>query len=300
MDDTLTEIPLNKLVFPWVLLRPVFTNSIDYMEMLESLRDIGWLNSISVRPSKREEGRYEVIDGMWRLTCARELEFETAPCIIKYDVSDEDVLAFQIQANAIRPTTTPIEFAQQIRRIQKTQHGITMAELANLVNKKPSWIQLQLGLLRLSPTIQKCVDRGEICLGNAYNLVRIPPRFRWAYVDDAKTMPTSQFAPIAIAVVKQFQEAVMAGKLEAFYQAEFKVTAHLRSLKEVRAEYDDNVEGPLVVTSEKCNTPLQGWNAALQWALHLDPVSANEQEIAARSRAHKKWVKEPNEETEND
>jgi ParB/RepB/Spo0J family partition protein len=292
MNDQVADIPTEKLTEPWVLLRPVLTDSVEYLEMFNSLNEKGFLNSISVRPSSRQSGFFEVIDGMWRTTCARELHFPTVPCIIKHNITDQDVLTLQIQAQAIRPETKPVEYARQLQRIQKARPGVTLGQLAALVNKNPHWVSKQLGLLKLDRRSQNAVDRGEIPLANAYLLAKLPPKLRPDYVDQAKALPITKFGPIAAAVIKQFKEAVRQGKLDAFFTEDFTPQAYLRSLKDVETEARSQSEAPLVITAAGCTTPLEGWNAALQWIMHLDPKSVEEQETAARAKVRKRWSKE--------
>jgi len=285
----LETLPLNKLTDPWILLRPVLRDSTDFLELKTSIDEIGLLNSIAVRPSPRTPGFWEIIDGMWRTTAARELGIESLPCIIKYGVTDEQVLALQIQANAIRPETRPVEFAKQLRRIQKMHDGITLRQLSSMINKNTSWVQQQLGLLRLSKEIQKSIDRGEIPLGNAYMLVKIPPKLRPEYVDHAKIMRAIAFKALAAGVIKHFKEAVRQGKLDTFFTDDFKAQPYLKPLKEIQAEVETKMEAALIIASECCKTPLDGWVAALQWAMHIDKGGQEEQEIAARARARKTW-----------
>jgi len=291
MDEQITNIQLDDIVEPWVLLRSVKTESIEYLEMLESLRDNGFLNSISVRPSERKPGKYEVVDGMYRTTCSRELRFETVPCIIKQNISDEDILALQIQAQAIRPETTPVEFARQLQRIQKARPGITLTQLASLVNKSPNWVGRQLQLLHLTPVIRKSVDRGEIPLANAYMLARLPNILRHKYVQQSKTMGTKEFKPLIAGVLKQYKESVRQGKLEAFFTDDFEPQPHLRPLKEIKAEAKSQTEAHLVLTSIGCKTTIEGWQAALDWVMHLDSKSVEEQKNAAKLRATQRWSK---------
>ncbi len=289
MDDELRSLPVEQLVEPWVLLRPVARHSLEFMEMRDSIEAKGFLNSISVRPCKHRPGLFEVIDGMCRWTCAKELCLETIPAIIKYNVTDDDVLALQVQANAIRLETKPCEFARQLKRLQKANSGITLAKLSVMISKNPSWVSQQLGLLRLNAVHQTMVDRGEICLQNAYMLAKIPPRFRKEYVDKAKTMLAGAFNALAASVIKQYRDAVRQGKLDAFFSDEFEPQAHLRALRVIQEEQQDQLNGPLIIASEDCKTPLDGWSAALQWAMHLDRQSVKEQEEAARAKVRKQW-----------
>lgn len=285
----LRNLPVDQLVEPWILLRPVEQHTVAFMEMKDSIAATGLINSIAVRPCKRHPGLFEVIDGMYRLTCVKALGLKTIPVIVMKDATDEEVLRLQLQANAIRPETKPCDFARQLRRIQKANPGITLATLSVMVSKSPSWIGHQLGLLNLSDVQQTMVDRGEICVQNAYMLAKVPPKFRNEYIDRAKTMQVAAFGALVAGIVKQYREAVRQGKLDAFFTEDFEPQAYLRSLAEIQEESRTHLNGPLIVTSELCETPMEIWNAALRWSMHLDPQSVREQEKAARAKVREKW-----------
>ena len=117
--DEFREIPLDQIVEPWVVLRVVNRESVEYLELRDSLAHQGFLNSICVRPSLRQPGNYEVVDGLYRRAACCELRRPTMPCIVKHNLTDEDVLAIQIQANALRPETT----ADGVRPADQADHG---------------------------------------------------------------------------------------------------------------------------------------------------------------------------------
>jgi ParB/RepB/Spo0J family partition protein len=287
MENQIANIPIEKLLEPRTILRLVDKNSIEYMELLDTLRVDGFLLSISVRPAKDQPGYYEIIDGLSRYTASKELGIKSLPCIIKHGLSDEDCLALQLKANAIRLETTPAEYAERLKRILTLNPHMTLADLSGVVGKSPSWVGTHLKLLSLNKEIRKAVDRGEIPLKNAYKLALIPGRMQSDYVDRAKVMPVKEFTALASSVVKQYKEAIRQGKLEAFWTAEFKPTAHLRKLMDVQHEYDHRSVGPLLLAAENCQSPLDGFYLALAWAMHLDRRSVREQEAHARQRSQK-------------
>jgi ParB-like chromosome segregation protein Spo0J len=213
------------------------------------------------------------------------------PCIIKQNISDEDILALQIQAQAIRPETKPIEFARQLKRIQKARPGITLTQLASFINKSPQWVSQQLQLLHLSLVIRKAIERGEISLRNAYMLARLPTKLRGKYVKQAKIMATSEFKPLIAGIIKRYKEAVRQGKLDIFFTNDFQPQPHLRPLKEILLEAENQMEAHLVLTSTECKTAIEGWQAALKWVMHLDSKSVEEQERAAKLRTTQRWSK---------
>ena len=103
----MAEIPLTLIDTPPVLLRPVDRLSLDYIELRDSIAEHGVLSSISVRP-KRD--RFEVIDGMYRLSCAIDIGLKAIPATVKHGVTDEELPLLQIQANACRFEPTSIQY----------------------------------------------------------------------------------------------------------------------------------------------------------------------------------------------
>lgn len=293
MSTDLKNIPIDQLVEPWIFLRIVDEHGVEFAELQSSIQDHGLLASIAVRQSKLKEGKYEVIDGMWRLTACRNLEWEEMPCIIKI-ATDDEVLALQLSANAIRPETKPCDFARQLRRIQKyylesTGVEITIRKLADMVNKGPSWIKLQLDLNKLGPQIQKMVDRGEIPVGNAYYLAKIPRRFREEYLTQAKTMKVAKFKAMAQSIIKQYREAVKQGNVDAFWTDDWQPQPHLRSLVETLIEYENHQCMVETIARMEDTSPPAVWLAALQWMMRMDEDSVREQQEAARGRSRKQF-----------
>ncbi len=284
MDEKVAFLPIHVLREPKIRLRDVDKESIEYLEMRDSLRDKGFLNSILVRPI--ENGLYEVVDGLCRFTCARDLGLERVPCIIR-EISDDEVLAIQVQANAISLETKPAEYAHQIKRMMALDPDLTKNQVACLIRKSPTWVGKTLELANLLKDVQVMVDRGEMPLQNAYMLAKIPKSKQRDYVDNARLMPAKEFKALAAAFVKQFMEAVKKGKMDAFYAGQFQPQAHLRSLKEIEEEILRRSTGALTVTSEGCKSVLDGFYAGLRWVCHLDRPSVREQEDIIRQRQKK-------------
>ena len=292
MDDASRDIPTSEIVEPRVVLRLVNKDSAEYLELRDSVAEHGFLNSICVRPAPHAPGKYEPVDGSYRYHVARDLLRPSIPCIVKHGLTDDDVLALQIQANAIRPETTPTEYARQLKRIMSHRPGMTLAELSQIVKKRPSWLRDMLGLLTLSEEQQKAVDRSEIPLTSAYWLAKIPNQFRRQFVDQARTLPAAEFRVIASGFIKQYREAVRQGKLEALFVNNFQPVAYVRKLRELEDELKHKRCGALRIAASRSKTPLDGFYAALEWVLHLDPDSVEQQRQAALNRTRKRLIEQ--------
>lgn len=288
-NEDVAIIPIEDIIDPKFLLRCVNKRSVEYLEMLDSIERTGLWNSIAVRPAgARAPGKYEVVDGFYRLSCCRDLKRETIPCIIREGLSDQDVLAAQIRANAVRPETTTIEFARQLKRIRTICPTITLPEMARLVNKNPSWISKQLSLLNLPEDIQVWVDRGEIPISSAYMLSKVPPRYMREMAPHARVMTVNEFADWSAGIIKDYMENVRRGKIERrFKEAAFTPQPHLRSLKKVLHELETQEEAGMVIMTENAKTPIAGFMAGLKWAANLDRESVRQQEKDYLARQRK-------------
>jgi ParB/RepB/Spo0J family partition protein len=268
----MAEIPVTLIDMPPVLLRPVDRLSVEYIELRDSIAEHGVLSGISVRPIG---DRFQVIDGMYRLNCAIDLGLETIPATIKHGVTDADLPWLQIQANACRFETTPIQYAEHLKRLMRDDPSLTIGDVSARLHKNPAWIKNQLRLLWLPREVQQLVDDGVIPLGNAYLLAKIP--YKRDYVEQAKRLPVREFKQIAAAVIKQFTEQIRQGKLDEHFTNDFKPQAHVRLLREIEAEMEARCEGPRVLMQEGAQTHIDGFYAALKWVLHLDLNSIEEQ-----------------------
>lgn len=291
MDDV-RLISVSDIVEPRSLLRLVDRNAIEYLELRDSVAAFGFTSSISVRPHK-DGKRWEIIEGVHRYCVAQDLGIEMMPCIIKLDVTDDELLILQIQGNAQGVPTKPAEYARQIKKILTRSPEMGINELSVKLKKSPTWITKLLGLLSLSEDTQKIVDRGDMPLNSAYMLSRMPRRLQLEFAGRAKQLSANEFCRLASATLKHFRDAVAHGRIEEFYTREFTPHPYLRHLKEIQAEMAHHQIGPALLASLRCQSPLDGFYAALQWFVHLDPDSVRVQCDAAKARERNHFEEMP-------
>lgn len=268
------DIPISDIVPPVHMLRNVNTQSLDYTEMYYSVRDYGFLNSISVRASAKPP--YEILDGLWRFTIAKALRLETIPCIVKEVPDDTDALLMQIQANSIGPETTPCEFAEHLDRILKGDANMTLVTLAGRLRKNVTWIRETLNLNCLPTRIKKSIDRGEIPVKSARLLARLPPALQETFYDQAKMLRYEDFSPIARKTIKDWKEAIRQGAMKNFYETQYTPHPYLRTMKDLLHELNTSSEGAVYLATEKL-TPLEAWTRGVEWTMHMDPKGIEEQ-----------------------
>ncbi|WP_423462789.1 ParB/RepB/Spo0J family partition protein [Promicromonospora sp. MS192] len=148
--------------------RTVFDEG-DLDELVESIKEIGVLQPIVVRPDKEHPGEYELIMGerRWRATQAAELE--TIPAIVR-DTEDGDMLRDALLENLHRSDLNPLEEAAAYRQLLD-DFGCTHEELATRIARSRPQISNTLRLLRLPPLVQRRVAAGVLSAGHARALL---------------------------------------------------------------------------------------------------------------------------------
>lgn len=294
MSSELKMVDIKTVRINKVKLREVDRTSEEYLGLVTSIKLNGWGGAITARvmvDSDTKENFYEVIDGLHRLTAARDAGCtEIGICI--QDLSDEEVLVAQVLANVHKVETKIADYARQLKRIMGLNPLMTEAELAQKVGKSPTWIRKVLDLNDIEDEkIRQLINSGKIKLMNAYALAKLPVEEQAAWVDRAMTMKPNEFCPLADARAKEIKDAGRKGKAPGV--AKFEPRSHARKLKEIQVASADRTFVQKIVAANKVTDPIEGFMLALNWAQHLDPASKQEQ-IAnhERQKAKKEAEKE--------
>jgi ParB/RepB/Spo0J family partition protein len=267
--DIARDIPLELVQPAPVLLREIDTLSIVYLNMVADFHQDGHLlNAILVRPIG---GIFEVVDGMWRWTAAREVGLEAIQCIVR-EMSDEEVLVKQIAANATHKPTELLEFARHLERVRRLMgNDCTLIHLADRVGKSREWVADMLKLNQLVDPAKDAVRRGEITIGNARLLAKLKRHLQPAFIRDARLMSNCDFQGTVARVVNEYREAIKAGRMEAYYGGEAK--PFCRGTPEILKELKKWPNAGPMLIKHNCKTPLDGWKLAVKWLMRMDPES---------------------------
>ena len=275
MDDKgkLADIHMTRLRECRIQLRPVDKRTVEYRELKDSIKEHGLWQPILVRSVA---GSYEVVDGFYRYNCCKELRLESIPCLIR-ELTDKEVLIVQIQTNAVRLETDPIDFARQIWRIIKEEGEMTVGQMAYMVKKSSGWVRQMLKITRLCAEVSTAVQRGEVSITVAHEIAKVPPQIQKELLTQAVVLSSTDFLPIVKGRVRQFKDAIKTGRMEDYYRSLIEPVPHLRKMKELRAELKTPTEGAHFLVQVNAKTPMEGWRMCLNWVLHLDPDSIEQQ-----------------------
>jgi ParB family chromosome partitioning protein len=272
-----------------VALRTVQRESEEYLGLVASIKEKGFMGSITMRPQTDKESGdsfYELVDGLQRFNAAKDAGLTEIPANIM-ELSDALTLEAQIMTNIHKVETKPAEYTAQLKRILAANPLMTEAELAGRLGKSPQWINQRLSLTKISnEEILALVNEGKICLANAYALAKLPADEQPSFVDRATSQPPDEFVPAVQTRAKEIREAKRKGLDSA--PIEFTPTAHMRKLGEVKQELDASEIGPDLVKALKVKKPEGAFALGIAWVLHMDDQSIEIQKADYEARQQKK------------
>ncbi len=140
-------------------------------ELVGSIREIGVLQPVVVRPVAGEDGpaRYELIMGERRWRATQEAGLDRIPAIIR-ETDDTDLLRDALLENLHRSQLNALEEAAAYQQLLD-DFGCTHEELAQRIHRSRPQISNTLRLLRLPPLVQRRVAAGVLSAGHARALL---------------------------------------------------------------------------------------------------------------------------------
>jgi len=138
-------------------------------ELVYSIREVGLLQPIVVRPSGDDQ--FELIMGERRWRASQLAGLESIPAIVR-ETADDALLRDALLENLHRAQLNPLEEAAAYQQMLD-DFGCTHEELARRIGRSRPQISNTLRLLRLSPAVQRRVAAGVLSSGHARTLVAI-------------------------------------------------------------------------------------------------------------------------------
>ena len=147
-------------------------NDESLVALASSVKELGVLQPIIVRPVEGEEGQYELIAGerRWRAAILAELEF--MPVLVQIDVNDRLSLEQAVVENLHRVDLHPLEEASAYQQLID-EFDLTHEQVAQRVGKSRANITNTLRLLQLGEAAQSALASSLITAGHARSLLAI-------------------------------------------------------------------------------------------------------------------------------
>jgi ParB family chromosome partitioning protein len=163
------ELPVASIVPNHAQPRQVFDEEA-LKELVDSIREVGLLQPIVVRPLGDE--RYELIMGERRWRATQVVGLDTIPAIIR-DTPDTDMLRDALLENLHRSQLNPLEEAAAYQQLL-ADFGATHEELSLRIGRSRSQISNTIRLLGLPGPVQSKVAAGVLSAGHAKAILGLP------------------------------------------------------------------------------------------------------------------------------
>ena len=152
-----------------------------FAELVHSIRELGVLQPIVVRPLPDESGerRYELIMGERRLRASKEVGLDKIPAVIR-ETADENMLRDALLENLHRSDLNPLEEASAYQQLLE-DFGITQEELAKRIGRSRPRITNTIRLLNLPAEVQRKVAAGVLSAGHARAILGASDESRMIY-----------------------------------------------------------------------------------------------------------------------
>lgn len=148
-------------------------------ELVESIKEYGFLNRIIVRPLEDKPDEYEIISGHRRVHAAELLGMKEVPAVVHF-IDRDAATVMMVDSNCQRENLTLMEKARSYRmKLDAIKHQGTsrqsvgkLDESAELISENDSGrtVQRLIRLTYLMPELQEFVDNGKMKMLPAYEL----------------------------------------------------------------------------------------------------------------------------------
>lgn len=143
----------------------------ELQELSESIKSLGVLQPILVRPVEASNGKYEIIAGERRWRASQLAGLSQLPVMIR-DFSDRETMEAALVENIQRSELTPIEEARAYQLIME-QHNLSQQSLAERVGKDRATISNYVRLLKLPEEVLKLLEDGYLSMGHAKAILTV-------------------------------------------------------------------------------------------------------------------------------
>jgi len=148
--------------------RTVFSQA-EIDELADSIRQLGILQPLIVRPHPTRTGSYEIIAGERRWRAAQQARLHEVPALVR-ELSDGEALEIALVENLQRENLSPIEEAEAYKRLMD-EFSHTQEALARIVGKSRSHVANMLRLLQLPANAREMLMDGRLTAGHARALL---------------------------------------------------------------------------------------------------------------------------------
>ena len=146
------------------------SNDVKFTELVESIKQHGVLEPPLIRPI--EGGLYEIVFGSRRIQAANALSLGKIQCIVR-NMTDEAAESARLAENLDREDMNPVDEARFIQRLID-KYNLTEYQVADRLHRTAAFVSQRLTLLNRDQTVRDLTEAGQISIGVAREILRIP------------------------------------------------------------------------------------------------------------------------------
>ena len=138
----------------------------DVNRLAEEIKDHGFIGSIDV--VDLHNGKYQVFAGHQRLRAVKKLGWETVPCTVAEDMTEEELYRKLLASNVLNRKISPLGYARAIDAYKKEvlakekPAGRTRTLCAKFFNVAEGQVQRYEAILKTTPYVQELCRTGEL------------------------------------------------------------------------------------------------------------------------------------------
>ena len=140
-------------------------------ELTNSIKNLGVLQPILVRPSAKLSGKYEIVAGERRWRAAERAKLAQVPVIIK-ELEDRAAYEIALVENVQRADLGALEVAKAYNKLIE-EFNLTQEDVAERVGKDRASVANYVRLLKLPEAVQKLVAEGKLSMGHARAILTV-------------------------------------------------------------------------------------------------------------------------------
>ncbi len=177
------------------------------VDLTASVKAQGVLQPILLRPNSPGDGgpEYEIVAGARRFRAAKAAGLPSIPAIVR-DLDDREALELALLENIQREDLPPLEEGRSFAALHK-EHGFPAAELAAKAGKSVSYVYGRMQLGELPYKVQRHLETGDMLVGAAMAVARIPdPKRQAEAADEIVRRSKHQGQPMSVAGARDLVE----------------------------------------------------------------------------------------------
>lgn len=272
-------IPMSQLDKCPIQFRPVRKETLEYLQLKDSIREYGILQSLCCRPYNN---RYQVCMGFNRHSIAEDLRLIEVPCIIR-NMDDAEIQRLQIAENLQRIPVFNTDIARRLWRIVNIDQTLTLPQLSAQLHLTVNATRERLSLIQLCPEAELQLNDNKLSLKLAIELAKLPHEHQKRLLSIIITLPDREQLELIRGEARHYRQSLKNDRLARKLHTISNVEPIFRKREELLHELIEPTMMASVIEACGARTPTEIWKACLQFVFSIDPLTHKRRKLNMRT-----------------